>query len=238
MNRSIPGLVDLSELRDRIRVFRDREEAGQVLSGMLTEFRDSDSLILAIPSGGVPVGIVLAQKLHLKLDVAVTSKITIPWNPEAGYGAVAFDGTVVLNQGLIKQLGLGEETVNQGLNQTREKVKRRIQKFRDNNGELDIRDKTVILTDDGVASGYTLLAALRALKNQEVKDRIVATPTAHREALAMLKDDFDAVYCPNLRSGWGFAVAEAYHYWYDVDEDEAVEMLESYSRVSENRPGI
>jgi predicted phosphoribosyltransferase len=230
MSKSIPGLVELPELRDRVRVFRDREEAGRVLSGMLTEFRDTDALVLAIPSGGVPVGIVLAQELHLKLDVAVTSKVTIPWNPEAGYGAVAFDGTVVLNQDLVTRLGLSEATINQGLAQTREKVKRRIQKFRENNGALDIQDKTVILTDDGIASGYTLLAALRALENQEVKEKIVATPTAHLEALEMLKDDFDAIYCPNVRSGWSFAVAEAYHYWYDVEEDEAVQLLESYSQ--------
>jgi predicted phosphoribosyltransferase len=194
---------------------------------MLNEFKDSDCLVLTIPAGGVPVGVVLARNLHLKLDVAVTSKITIPWNPEAGYGAVAFDGTVVLNQELIERLGLGEATINQGLAQTYKKVERRVQKFRENK-KLDIRDKTVILTDDGIASGYTLLAALRALENQKVKERIVATPTAHLEALEMLKDDFDAIYCPNVRSGWSFAVAEAYHYWYDVEEDEAVAQLKSY----------
>ena len=227
MSTSIPGLVERPELRDRIRVFRDREEAGQVLAKMLTDFADSDALILAIPSGGVPVGIVLAQNLHLKLDVAVTSKVTIPWNPEAGYGAVAFDGTVALNQELIERLGLGEDTINQGLGTTQQKVKRRIQKFRKNE-ELDIRDKTVILTDDGIASGYTLLAALKALKNKKVKERIVAAPTAHLEALEMLKDDFDTIYCPNVRSGWSFSVAEAYHYWYDVKEDEAVQQLESF----------
>jgi predicted phosphoribosyltransferase len=228
MSTSIPGLVERPELRDRIRVFRDREEAGRVLSEMLTEFRGSDSIVLAIPSGGVPVGIVLAGSLHLKLDVAVTSKLTIPWNPEAGYGAVAFDGTVVLNQELIGRLGLGEDTINQGLTQTQEKVNRRLMKFRRNDEELDIRDKRVILTDDGIASGYTLLAALRALKNQKVKERIVAAPTAHLEALEMLKDDFDTIYCPNVRSGWSFLVAEAYHYWYDVKEDEAVQQLESF----------
>jgi len=230
IDTSIPGLVELPDLKDRIRVFQDREEAGRVLSGMLTEFRDSDSVVLAIPSGGVPVGLVLAHELHLKLDVAVTSKVTLPWNPEAGYGAVAFDGTVALNQDLITRLGLDEATINQGLAQTQEKVKRRILKFREQDGELDIQDKTVILTDDGVASGYTLLAALRALKNQEVKQRIVATPTAHLEALEMLKEDFDAIYCPNVRGGWSFAVAEAYHHWYDVGEDEAVQLLKSYWR--------
>ncbi len=228
MSTSIPGLVELPELRNRIGVFRDREESGQVLAKMLTDFADSDTLVLAIPSGGVPVGVVLAQELHLELDVAVTSKVTIPWNPEAGYGAVAFDGTVVLNQDLITRLGLSESTINQGLTQTQEKVKRRIKKFSPNN-ELDIQDKTVILTDDGIASGYTLLAALRALENHKVKERIVATPTAHLEALEMLKDDFDAIYCPNVRSGWSFAVAEAYQYWYDVGEDEAVQLLESYT---------
>jgi predicted phosphoribosyltransferase len=230
MRASIPGLVELPELRDRIRVFRDREEAGKVLSEILTEFRDSKALVLAIPSGGVPVGIVLAQNLHLKLDVAVASKVTIPWNPEAGYGAVAFDGTVALNQDLINRLGLSEGTINQGIKATREKVKRRISKYREDDHELDIRNKIVILTDDGIASGYTILAALRALENQGVRKKIVATPTAHLEALDMFKNDFDAIYCPNVRGGWGFAVAEAYHHWFDVEEDEAVQLLNDYRR--------
>lgn len=187
MNLSIPGLVELPELRDRIRVFQDREEAGRVLSKMLTEFQDSESVILSIPSGGVPVGIVLAQNLHLKIDVAVTSKVTIPWNPEAGYGAVAFDGTVALNQELITRLGLSRDTINQGIADTQEKVVRRISKFKTDERKLDILDKTMILTDDGIASGYTILAALRALKNQGVRERIVATPTTHMEALDMKK---------------------------------------------------
>lgn len=232
MITSIPGLVELPEFRDRVRVFQDREEAGKVLSKMLREFRNTDTLVLAIPSGGVPVGVILARILHLNLDVAVSSKVTLPWNPEAGYGAVAFDGTVVLNHDLIERLGLDEATTKQGLNLTRDKVKRRVQKFRENN-KLDIRDRRVILTDDGLASGYTLLAALQALENQKVKERIVATPTAHLDALEMLKSHFDTVFCPNVRSGWSFAVAEAYHYWSDVEEDEAVALLKKFRQEKE-----
>jgi len=229
MTTTIQGLVELPELRDHIQVFQDRTEAGQVLSKMLNEFKDSESIILAIPSGGIPIGTIMAQNLHLILDVAISSKITLPWNPEAGYGAVAFDGTLALNQDLITRLGLGEETVNQGIADTQEKVKRRLYKFRGDDKKLDIQDKTVILADDGIASGYTLLAALKALKNQGVRERIVASPTAHLEALYMLENNFDRIYCPNVRSGWSFAVAEAYHYWDDVGEDESVQMMNDYS---------
>ena len=92
MGASLPrNVVDLPELRHGIAVFRDRHHGGEILAGMLREYGGSDAIVMAIPAGGVPVAKVVAVKLNLSLDLAVVSKITLPWNPEAGYGAVAFD---------------------------------------------------------------------------------------------------------------------------------------------------
>ena len=92
MGFSLPdNLVNLPEFFDKVRVFRDRQHAGEILADMLREYGSSDAIVMAIPAGGVPVGKVLAEKLNLPFDLAVVSKITLPWNTEAGYGAVAFD---------------------------------------------------------------------------------------------------------------------------------------------------
>ena len=115
------AIVELQELRNRVKVFRDREHAGEVLAGMLAEYRGTDTWVLGILAGGVPVAAVVSRALDLPLDVAVVSKITLPWNPEMGYGAVAFDGTVQLNEALIKALGLGHRDVETGIARTREK---------------------------------------------------------------------------------------------------------------------
>ncbi len=102
-------VIELPELRDKILVFRDRTQAGQVLAKMLQAFRQTDTLVMAIPSGGLPVAVVIAKELDLPLDVAVVSKITLPWDTEAGYGAVAFDGTMGFNEDLLSHLRLTEK---------------------------------------------------------------------------------------------------------------------------------
>jgi putative phosphoribosyl transferase len=99
-------IIELPEWRARVQVFGDRADAGAVLAGMLESLAGSDALLLAIPAGGVPVAAAIAKQLKLALDVAVVSKITLPWNTEAGYGAVGFDGTVRLNAELLSHLGL------------------------------------------------------------------------------------------------------------------------------------
>lgn len=225
-----PRIRDLPFLRNRVHVFRDRRHAGEMLSELLADYRGSDASVLAIPAGGVPVAAELAARLALPLDVAVVSKITLPWNSEAGYGAVAFDGTVLLNDQLILSLGLSEDEIERGIAMTREKVVRRAQRFHD--GPFpDLANRAIILVDDGLASGFTLRTAIRALRRRAPAALIVAVPTAHREAAEAAAREVDALYCANVRSGPSFAVADAYEQWCDVSETEAAEMLGS------SRPG-
>jgi len=105
------NIIDLPELREHTRVFQDRFHAGQILARMIENDDIENGIILAIPAGGVPVGVVVAEKTGLDLDVAVVSKITLPWNTEAGYGAVAFDGRVQLNEDLMRRVNLTVEDV-------------------------------------------------------------------------------------------------------------------------------
>ncbi|NVM56978.1 MAG: phosphoribosyltransferase [Desulfobacterales bacterium] len=227
-NDSVPTIFDLPELRDRVHVFRDRAHAGKILVGMLEPNRGGDSIVLAIPAGGVPVGAVLAEQLSLALDVAVVSKITLPWNTEAGYGAVAFDGTVRLNDGLLLRLGLTKEEVGKGIEKTSSKVAQRVNRLRRGRPFPDLSKRSVILVDDGLASGFTMRVAVEALRKAGAGHIIVGTPTGYRGPMERIAGEVEALYCPNIRSGLSFAVADAYERWSDVDEDEVIRILEGF----------
>jgi len=220
-----PKLFDLPKLRNKIRVFRDRAAAGKVLAGMLEHFRDSDAVVIGIPAGGIAVAVEIGKELYLTLDVAVVSKITLPWNSEAGYGAVAFDGTAMLNEEFLSRLNLSDQEIKTGIKKTEEKVARRVMIFRGKRPLPDLR-RPIILVDDGLASGFTLRVAIKALRKAGATNIILAIPTGHMESVPMILEEVEAIYCPNLRSGLSFAVADAYEEWSDLDETEVTKLLE------------
>jgi predicted phosphoribosyltransferase len=192
------------------------------------QYKNSNAIVFAIPAGGVPVGAVIAENLQIPLDVAVVSKITLPWNTEAGYGAVAFDGTVRINRDIVSRTGLSEPEIENGIEKTRNKVKRRVAEFRRDKPPIQVKGRPVILVDDGIASGFTMLVAVDALKNSGSDEIIIAVPTAHWEAIENVVPNVEALYCANLRSGWTFAVADAYVNWSDVSEEEVIEILKNF----------
>jgi putative phosphoribosyl transferase len=222
------NVIEMPELRDIVHVFRDREHAGLVLSQMLISYRETDAVVFGIPAGGVPVAAPIVRKLGLNLDVAVVSKITLPWTTEAGYGAVAFEGTVQLNQEMVSQVGLTQDEIDQGIEKASSKVKRRLKEFRGDKPFPDLAQRPAILVDDGIASGFTMLVAVKALKNKDADKIIIAVPTAHLQALERVSSEVDEVYCANIRGGWGFAVADAYQNWYDVSDEEVNATLEEF----------
>jgi putative phosphoribosyl transferase len=199
------------------------------MAEMLDAYRQSDAMVLAIPAGGVPVGAVIAQRLNIPLEVAVVSKITLPWNTEAGYGAVAFDGTVRLNDDFLSHIGLTEEQIQEGIDQTTQKVHRRVTSFRENRPFPDLAKHRAILVDDGLASGFTMLAAVEALRKASAPNICIAVPTGHWSALQRMVQETETVYCANIRSGFSFAVADAYEAWTDVSEEEAVAIYKKAS---------
>ena len=226
------NVISLAALYNRPRVFRDRAHAGAILADMLARYRGGGAIVLGIPAGGVPVAAVLAESLRLPLDVAVVSKLTLPWNAEAGYGALAFDGTLRLNEALVEQAGLTEAQIEQGAARTRDKVARRVQQWRGERPFPDVTTCTAILVDDGLASGFTMLVAIEALRHQQAKEIVVAVPTAHAESAQRVARLVETLYCPNLREGPRFAVAEAYETWSDVDEESVRQLLETHTGSS------
>ena len=219
------NVYDQKGLREKSRIFENRKDAGDVLAKMLDGLKGSNALILGIPAGGVPVAVAMARKLDLELDVAVVSKITLPWNTEAGYGAVAFDGTFRLNETLAKRVGLKTPVVEEGIRKTTEKVEHRTRLLRGKKPFPKLSDRTVILVDDGLASGFTMMVAVEAVKKQKPESIIVAAPTGHLESIDKIAADVKELYCANIRSGFSFAVAEAYRRWTDVSENEVESIL-------------
>jgi putative phosphoribosyl transferase len=222
------NISDIPELRNRTGIFLDREHAGMVLSQMLISYKGSDAVVLGIPAGGVPVAAPIALKLGLDLDVAVVSKITLPWNTEAGYGAVAFDGTVQLNQEIVSRMGLTLDEIQKGTEKVSLKVERRFREFRGDKSFPDIKKRPALLVDDGIASGFTMLVAVEALKKRGASRIVIAVPTAHLQALEKVAPKVSEIYCANIRGGWGFAVADAYQNWYDVDDEEVSAILKEF----------
>ena len=210
--------VESPELRDRIDVFADRAHAGRALASLMRPLPIEDPLLLAIPAGGVPVATAMARELNWPLDLAVVSKITLPWNTESGYGAVAFDGSVLINDALVQECALSPAQVEDGIAATRRKVERRVQRLRAGRDRLELAGKTVVLVDDGLASGFTMRAAVAACRNAGAGRVIVAVPTGHARAVADLSEAADLVVCANIRGGSPFAVADAYERWSDVPE--------------------
>lgn len=215
----------LPELADKVRVFRDRTHAGAVLAGMLEDYRDSTAVVLAIPSGGVPVAAEIARRLALELDVAVVSKILFPWTTEAGFGAVAFDGSRWIDDDAARIHAIGPDQIERQTKEARAKVERRLKRLRGSRPPLNLAGRTLILVDDGIAAGSTMRAAIAALRKQGAGEIAVAVPTAHDRSLALVAPLADLVVCANIRGGCRFAVADAYEEWRDLGEDEVAGLL-------------
>ena len=190
---------------------------------MLDDFHGSAALVVAIPAGGVPVGAAIAEALGLPLALAPVSKVLYPWTTESGYGAVAFDGSVWLDEARMAGHGLTPEQVEQAIAEARAKVERRLALF--SATPLGVEGCPVILVDDGIAGGATMRAAIAALRRQGAANIVIAVPTAHQTALDALAKLADAAYCANVRSGRSFAVADAYAEWRDLSDEEVVALL-------------
>lgn len=226
----ISSVHDIPQLREQTGVFRDRKHAGQVLATMLAAWKGGQATVFAIPSGGVPVAVEIAGSLALPLDVAVVSKILLPWDTEAGFGAVGFDGSVWINEEYAAYYGLDKPTIEEQTRVAMTKVQRRVKLFREDRQWPDLANQAVILVDDGIAAGSTMRVAMAALRNAGAGKILVAVPTAHQEALDRITESVDELYCANIRGGRQFAVAAAYRFWDDVDEVEALRLVRFLTR--------
>lgn len=219
-------IIEDRTMRDRLGVFEDRTDAGRRLAATLSQLEMSaEAVVCAIPAGGVPPGLEVARALKAPLRMAVVRKVQIPWNPEAGFGAVTWDGQVFLNRALMTGLDLSEAEVNAAVAKARKNVEERREKFSGGRPEPGLEGRTAILVDDGLATGYTMLAAVEAVRAGSPGEVIVAVPTGSLHAVDFIARKADLVVCLNIRTGRTFAVAQAYERWHDITDQEVQELL-------------
>jgi putative phosphoribosyl transferase len=219
------GIIEDKDLRNKTFVFQDREDAGRKLSVFLSDYKDAKSIVLAIPAGGVAVAKEIKDALSLSLDLLIVRKIQIPWNPEAGFGAVNLDGYVIFNEDLLHHLGLTERVISSQLEKTREILKKRNLLFRGGEDFPSLKDKSVILVDDGLASGYTMLVAIEYVKKRNPSKIVIAVPTGSHKTVRKISPFADVLCCLNIREDYPYAVAEAYRNWYDVSDEEVLRIM-------------
>ncbi len=206
-------------------MFDDRKDAGRALARALQKYRGRGALVLAIPRGGVEVGYEVARGLGADFSILVARKLPFPDNPEAGFGAVAEDGSVFINDRARR--GLGEEAVNAIIDEQREEALRRTVALRGGRPLPDMEGRTVIVVDDGMAMGSTMRASVIMLKNRKAGRIVVAVPVSGGQAAAELAGEVDDVVVVEQPEHFR-AVAQAYRRWYDVQDGEVIEIMRKW----------
>lgn len=223
-------LIEDAALRDRVYVFKDRSAAGRLLAARLLNYRGGAARVFAIPAGGVPVAAEIAQALEVPLDLVIVRKIQLPWTTEAGFGALNPAGEAVFNEDLMALFHLAPAEIEVQLQKTLANLKERETRLRHNRPYPDLADAAVIIVDDGLASGYTMRTAISFLKGKGAGKTIVAVPTGAAQTVHDLLPLTDELVCLNVRGGWSFAVATAYEDWYDLTEEEVLEIMATLGR--------
>ena len=206
-------------------VFRDRTDAGRVLAAELERHRGTDVLVLGLPRGGVVVAAEVARQLDAELDVIIARKLGSPLSPELAIGAVTADGGVFLNRSLIYGLGISEAYVAAVIHTERSAARRREALLRGARPRPRIAGRTVILVDDGLATGATMHAAVRAVRREAPDRLIVAVPVGSPGACAALGGDTDDVVCPYQPEEFG-AVGLWYRHFQQTDDADVKALLD------------
>ena len=211
--------------------YRNRTDAGKVLARELNNIHfETRPVVLAIPNGGIPVGVQIAKSLDAELDAIIVRKLQVPGNPEAGFGALTSQGALLLNESLVRLIGLKQIQIDLVVKQTQEQIERRKEDYRGLVGIVNLFEKDVILVDDGIASGYTMLAAIESVRSLGPNSITVAAPTASQSAAHLVGEEASVLICPRIETGYIFAVANAYESWYDVPDREVIEILDNYRK--------
>lgn len=220
-------LIEDPGLRDRVQVIKDRATAGRLLAARLQGYQGQAVRVFAIPAGGVPVAAEIARALQVPLDLVIVRKIQLPWTTEAGFGALNPAGEAIFNEEFLQRLQMTPAEIEAQVQKTLANLKQREERLRQNRPYPDLAGAVIILADDGLASGYTMRAAVNFLKSKGAGKIIVAVPTAAARTVETLLPLVDELFCLNVRGGWSFAVADAYENWYDLTEEEVLEILDS-----------
>ena len=203
-------------------MFKDRKDAGQKLAEALQRYKEEDPLVFAIPRGGVELGYEVSKVLDADFSLLICRKLPFPFNPESGFGAMAEDGSLYINE--LAAASVSHKEIEQIIAQQSLEIKRRIQTLRGGRPLPSIKGRSVILVDDGIAMGSTMHVAVELCRKEGAKRIIIAVPVAGRQAIQKFSQMADEVIV--LESPVNFyAVAQVYENWYDVSDEEVLEFL-------------
>jgi putative phosphoribosyl transferase len=205
-------------------LFRERRDGGRWLADKLRGYAGSSTIVLALPRGGVPVGAVVAESLGLPLDVFVVRKLGVPGHPELAMGAIASGGVRVMNRDVVDGLGVRPDLIEAVVRRENDELTRRERAYRGGRAPLDVRGKTVLLVDDGLATGATMRAAVAALRACDAERIVVAVPVGAPETCDAMTDEADDVVCAVAPQPFG-AVGNWYEDFEQTSDEEVQALL-------------
>ena len=209
-------------------IFETRHDAGKRLAAELGEYYNQSAVVLAIPNGGVPVAVEVAGAIKADLDLVVCRKVPILLNPEGSLGAAADDGTVILNEEAVKRIGFSRHRLEDEINKVRAEIKQRSLLYRGDRPIVRVGGKKVIVIDDGLASGFTMTAAVESIRHRRPKEVVVAVPVASAMAVKQVEKVADKVVTCTTSFMPKFYVSDFYQYWYDISDEEVIRYLQQW----------
>ena len=217
-------------------IFENRYDAGRQLATWLAEYRNRSAMVLAIPNGGVLVGLGVALALNADFNIIISRKIPLPLTPEGGFGAVTDDGTTMLNEDMVKRFNLSQQQINYQVSQVRAGLRQRNLLYHGKRPPLLLKGRTVLIVDDGLASGYTVMAAVESIRYRQPREIIVAVPVASATALPRVEKIANRVIACVSGFGPEFYVSDFYRYWHDPSDEEVLQCFKEWGL--RHRPDI
>ncbi|MCB2292831.1 phosphoribosyltransferase [Clostridium algoriphilum] len=205
-------------------MFLDRKDAGEKLTYSLEKFKDEDAIVLAVPRGGLEIAYDTIKRFGLKWDLIIPRKIGAPHNKEFAIGAVSADGSYFINDDYVEKLGISREYIENEVSEQINEIKRRMKEYRGKDTFPEVKDKAVIIIDDGIATGFTILAVIKAVKKQGAKKIILAIPVGPRETIEEFKELVDEVICLYIPDVF-YAVGSYYVNFKQVTDEEVFTII-------------
>ena len=209
-------------------IFENRYDAGRKLAEKLAEYANQSVVVLGIPNGGVAVALGVALALGADFDLVISRKIPLPLSPEGGFGSVTDDGTTILNEDVVKNAGLSQQQINYQVSQVRTDIRDRSLLYHRDRPPLAVSGRTVIIVDDGLASGYTMRAAVESVRHRKPEKIIAAVPVGPEAVVKELQEVADKVVTCAVGSAPRFYVSDFYRYWHEISDSEVLHCLKEW----------